>query len=60
MGIEIVFENFLNFLTTFFWSVNQCLKIFFNDIVIFDIAIGWWILTFAIAGLIVSKIGGED
>lgn len=59
MTIENFFDELFNFLDLFFWSINQGFKLFFNDILIFDIAIGWWFLLFAVIGLITYRIGGH-
>ena len=48
MTLEEVFLNFGNFLSVYLWGINQFFKLFFNDITIFDISLGWWFLMFLI------------
>lgn len=61
MTLTQLFESALIFVNSFFNSINLGFKLLFNDTPpLFGLNLGWWFLLFAVLGLIVSKIGGDE
>lgn len=61
MVFSELLESALIFINSFFNSINLGFKLFFNDLpIIYGLRLGWWFILFAVFGLIVSRIGGED
>lgn len=57
--MEEIIQGFSTMTTQYFNMISRALKLFFNDINLYGVSLGWWFLGFSLIMLIFGGLFGR-